>query len=103
MAVVRSTSKADRRIAEAARWWWENRSAAPELFVREFVDATARLSRTPEVGVPHRHRRIPGVRRLLLPRTRYHVYYVYQEERDEVWILSVWSAVRGRRPPLKFP
>jgi plasmid stabilization system protein ParE len=103
MAAVRTTPRADRRIAEAAKWWWDNRSAAPDLFIREFIDATLTLSRTPEIGTPQRHRTISGLRRLLLERTRYHVYYVYRIERDEVWILSVWSALRGRRPPLTFP
>ncbi|HKC83500.1 MAG TPA: hypothetical protein VKD46_05840, partial [bacterium] len=36
------------------------------------------------------------MRRLLLPGTRYHLYYVYDQEASECVILAVWSAVRGR-------
>jgi plasmid stabilization system protein ParE len=85
---------------DAANWWWENRPAAPDLFVREFVEAVARLTRAPNSGTPYPHPRIASVRRLLMRRTKYHVYYVYQPEQDEVWVLSVWRAMRGRGPEL---
>jgi len=35
-------------------------------------------------------------------RTKYHVYYVYLPEHDEVRVLSVWRAMRGRGPALKI-
>jgi hypothetical protein len=43
---------------------------------------------------------VSGVRRLYLPATRYHVYYVHEPELHQVVILAVWSAVRGKGPPL---
>jgi len=58
--------------------------------VVQVVDEDARMA---EGGVP-------GLRRLLLPRSRYHVCYVHDSENDEVAILAVWSAVRGRGPKL---
>jgi plasmid stabilization system protein ParE len=103
MAVVRTTPTADRRILDAANWWWENRTAVPDLFIREFVDAVAKLARAPHVGIPYTYPKVADVRRLLMRRTKYHVYYVYRRERDEVWILSVWRAMRGRGPVLKAP
>ena len=36
------------------------------------------------------------VRRLLLPRTHYHLYSVLEDER--VYVVAVWSAFRGRAP-----
>ncbi len=84
MPVAPTTPSADRRILDAARWWWENRPAAPDLFVREFVEAITKLTRTPRVGTPYTHPRVPNVRRLLMRRTKYHVYYVYLPELDEV-------------------
>ena len=38
------------------------------------------------------------VRRLLLPKTRYHVYYQHVPGSEIVSILSIWGAVRGRAP-----
>jgi hypothetical protein len=41
---------------------------------------------------------IRAVRRLLLRRTHYHVYFVPHAER--VYVVAVWSAFRGRAPKL---
>ena len=103
MAVVRTTPSADRRVVDAASWWWENRPAARDLFVREFVEAVGKLARAPNLDTPYAHPKIANVRRLLMRRTKYHVYYVYQPEQDEVWVLSVWPGMRGRGPKLPGP
>lgn len=97
-AAVRTTPQADASIIEAAAWWRANRAAAPDLFEQELSGAVALLAGAPDVGRRYRHRGIPGLRRLLLPRVRYHVYYVHHPERGEVVVLVVWSAVRGRGP-----
>jgi len=62
--------------------------------VNELAEAFDLLGNTPEIG--HRYPRpgIPGLRRLLLRATRYHVYYVFDGNLDAV--LSLCSAVRGR-------
>ena len=39
-------------------------------------------------------------RRVLLSRTMKHVYYRYSQERDELIVLAVWGAPRGRGPKL---
>lgn len=59
-----------------------------------------KLTRTPWVGTPYAHPGIPNVRRLLMRRTKYHVFYVYRPDHDEVLVLSVWRAMRGRGPEL---
>ena len=41
------------------------------------------------------------VRRLLLPKSRYHLYYEYDADSKELTVLALWGAVRGRRPPLR--
>ncbi len=101
--VVSSTKQADQQALEADAWWQANRSAAPNLFWEELKAAIAMLSDAPDIGRPYRYRPVPGVRRLLMPRSRYHVYYVHRQEAQVVVVLSVWSAVRGRRPPLVSP
>jgi len=81
--------------------WRSNRADAPDLFDEEYSKALELLERYPDIG--KRRRRVPGLRVLLLRETRYHVYYVHDTEAEEVIVLAVWSAVRGRRPPLKRP
>lgn len=78
--------------------WWQQNAGAPDLFRNELAHMFALLASTPQMGVPYRRRRIPGLRRVLLRSTRYHVYYVFDGSR--VIVLSVWSAVRRRGPRL---
>ncbi len=79
-------------------WWQRERSNAPDLFLEEFGAALERLATAPSSGTAYAggHRR--DLRRLLLPRTRYHVYYV--AERNRVAVMAVWHATRGTGPRL---
>jgi plasmid stabilization system protein ParE len=73
-----------------------------DLFTEELAAAFRLLSAAPAVGRRYEARSIPGLRRMMLPSTRYHVYYVHDPERAEVKVLAVWSA-RGTAPPLPEP
>lgn len=90
---------AARQIEEANVWWRENRPAAPDFLARELARAFARLEQQPEVGRPFPRPGFPGLRVLLLPRTRYHVYY--DQPGGELVVRAFWSAVRGRRVRLR--
>ena len=78
--------------------WWREQTSAPMLFRDELAHMVTLLASSPQMGVAYRRRGIPGLRRVLLRATRYHVYYVF----DGSWVvvLSVWGAVRRRGPPL---
>jgi len=65
--------------------------------------AELQAAESPQTGRRVKGRRIRGLRRLLLPVTRYHVYYVYRPELAKVVMLSIWSAHRGRGPRLRAP
>ena len=43
------------------------------------------------------------MRRLLLEKTRCHLYYVVVEREDLVRIVAVWGAMRGANPSLIEP
>jgi plasmid stabilization system protein ParE len=94
------------RSAEQARvvnnWWRENRPAAPSLFADELGEALRLLKYAPSTGEPFGHWIEYGVRRLLLPRTRYHVYYVFERATAVVQVLAIWSSLRGKPPSLGF-
>jgi plasmid stabilization system protein ParE len=102
-ARVWTAPQADAQAHEAREWWKQNRPAAPDLFARELAHALALLADTPDIGLRYRPARIPGLRRLFLPATRYHLYYVHDTAKSEVMVLAIWSATRGRRPPLRRP
>jgi plasmid stabilization system protein ParE len=87
---------------ERLRSWWEaNRLAAPHLFDEEFVAAVRQLETAPSTGVVYPHPRVSDeIRRLLMPRSRHHVYYTVDDAASLVWIVAVWHASRGQGPPL---
>ncbi|WP_224371407.1 type II toxin-antitoxin system RelE/ParE family toxin [Hyalangium versicolor] len=98
---VQFTPRAEAQVSEAALWWRANRLAAPSLFEEELAMALQLLGALPDIGRRYTHPRISGVRRLLMPRIRYHLYYVHDERGRVVIILSLWSSVRGRGPQLR--
>ncbi len=82
-----------RRIDE---WWSQNRPAAQNLFAEELKAAFERIGERPGSGTPYP---LPGHEesmRVLLRSTRYHVYYEF--DAGAVYVITVWSAVRGRDP-----
>lgn len=79
-------------------WWRENRPKSPELFFDELGAAFALLAQAPEAGPRYQSTEIPGLRRVMLRRTRYHLYYVYDAAAERVTVLAVWSALKGRTP-----
>jgi plasmid stabilization system protein ParE len=87
-------AKAD--VARIDAWWRANRMAAPDLFAAELERVILALADNPALGLHYEPR--PRVRRMLLRRTRYHLYFV--EEVERVLVVAVWSAYRGRGPSL---
>jgi plasmid stabilization system protein ParE len=88
-----------REAERHARWWRENRPAARTLFEEELRAALEQIRTIPNLGSTYRA--MPGLehRRVLMPKTAYHVYYRIVRP-NLVRIVSVWSAVRGREPKL---
>ena len=68
------------QIAAAHKWWQANRLASPFLFAQEIAFVVARLRDDERAGTLYPSRSVPGVRRVLCSRTRYHVYYIVDDE-----------------------
>lgn len=94
------SKRALRQIEKVARWWSEHRSAAPSRFLDELAAAERLLRGHPEAGIAYATHRAGIVRRILLGGTKYHLYYRYRADHDELLVLSVWGAVRERGPKL---
>ena len=99
------TQTAREQIDEVDAWWLKNRPAAPDLFADELAAALALLTESPRGGVSYAHPRASGVRRLLLFRCRYHVYYIVEAAPegpdDVVTVVALWHTQRGSGPPLR--
>lgn len=93
---VELSDEAQVQVQRIDAWWRENRPAASDLFADELEQALRALEGAPGLGVRYEPR--PGVRRLLLRQTHYHLYFL--EEQERVHVLAVWSAFRGRGPGL---
>ena len=98
---VRLEEQAVAQIAAAHKWWQANRLASPFLFAQEIAFVVARLRDDERAGTLYPSRSVPGVRRVLCSRTRYHVYYIVDDELNAAVILAVWCGTRGRGPKLK--
>jgi plasmid stabilization system protein ParE len=94
---VELSQEADGQAREIDAWWRENRHAAADLFTEELDRALFTLGEMPTLGTTYQAG-ARAVKRLLLPRTHYHLYFVQETER--VYVLAVWSAFRGRAPKL---
>jgi plasmid stabilization system protein ParE len=92
--------RAQRQILAAAKWWAENRPAAPALLREELESAYALIASLPFAGEAVPHSRIVGLRRVLLSRTQYHVYYVAPNDEGVIAVLALWHTSRGKGPPL---
>ncbi len=96
-------AEAEQQLKSIDRWWLANRQAAPDLFLDELAQAIDLLSEFPDIGSPFKRTDRPGIRRLLLRRSRYWVYYFHERGRSVVFILAIWSTFRGSDPPLPEP
>jgi plasmid stabilization system protein ParE len=91
--------EAQERFESEDRWWREHRDAK-ELFATEFEEALRQIVSAPGIGQRYRRRRGRLIQRVLMKKTRCHVYYVHDVERDVVEIHSIWGARRRRGPAL---
>jgi plasmid stabilization system protein ParE len=88
------------QAAAVQAWWLENRPAASALFEDELGAAIADLQCGRVLGVVYGTIRSAQVFRVLLPRSRYHVYYRFGASGGAVEIVAVWHTSRGRAPSL---
>ncbi len=91
--------EAQRRFEAEDAWWRANRDAK-DLFAEEFAAALGRLSALPEAGQHYRISRGRLIQRVLMGKTRCHVYYFFDSEQDLVEVHTIWGARRGRGPRL---
>jgi len=97
----RFTPEAVKQAAAVDAWWRENRKSSPELFAVELNAAMELITRAPASGQRYPSDVLEGIRRVVMQRTRFHVYYVVRDE--GIVIVAVWSAVRGHGPVITPP
>ena len=91
--------EAQEHLTEVVRGVKAERRGDLSLLRRELQSAAAMLTELPAAGSPYLLARQAGVRRLLLRKSRYHLYYRVDREQEKIQILALWHTSR-RRPPL---
>jgi len=98
---VRFTPEARIAVRERRAWWEQHRDKAPKLFVEELAATVAKLrSGADKERQQYAARGGRIVWRILMPKTRAHVYYRLDEVAGEVEVGLVWNAVAGADPAL---
>lgn len=96
---VEFTRRASAHTEAANLWWRQNRRQAPEALHEELERAVQLIALQPEVGATARNTKLSGVRRVLLSRVRYHLYYrVVDGPPRLVEVLALWHTSRGSGP-----
>jgi plasmid stabilization system protein ParE len=98
---VRLLPKAKAELEIIERWWALHRKEHPDLVSEELAEAADTLATAPDAGLEYSPRLRPGMRRIMLPRSRYHLYYRVLREERSVEIVAVWFAGRAKGPPLR--
>ena len=103
MTSVAIVDVAEAQLLEIVEWWETNRRAAPDLVLEEFERCVTLLESTPDVGTGFHRTPIPGVRRLVMRKTRHFVYYIHDAPRAVVYIIGVWGTPKAGDPVLRDP
>jgi hypothetical protein len=73
---------------------------APALFIDELERTFWHICHVHDAGVRWPTARRPTLRRVLMPRSGNHVYFLVDEPTATVHVLAVWGAPRGTTPKL---
>ena len=93
-------SKRASRAADRIDARWRESADDPGIFAREFLEAVERLETTLGVGASFPTPRRPSLKRLLLPKSRCHIYFEIDDTKQTIQILRIWDGRREHAPKL---
>lgn len=103
MTTVVVVDEAERQLHDIVAWWAKHRPAAAGLVATEFERCVGLLAVAPDAGPRFLRAPLPGVRRLVMKRTRHVVYYLHDRANEAVYVIAVWGAPKGGDPILTDP
>jgi hypothetical protein len=96
---VELSTRAQRAITRIdARW--RKRADPPELFFEEMPEVVEHLETVSNPGTPCPTNRRPQLKRILMEKTKCHLYFVSDERKQRIDVLHVWDGRRERLPAL---
>jgi hypothetical protein len=93
-------SKRAQRSIERIDTRWRKSADYPDLFRAEMDELIEHLETVSNPGTPCKSQRRPGLKRMLLEKTKCHVYFVVNERRQWLEVLDVWDGRREQPPKL---
>ncbi len=90
-------SKRAARVVERIDERWRQNADYPGIFAREFLEAVELLE-TSGAGAPFPTAKHPALKRLLLRKSRCHIYFEVDDVMQTIQILHVWDGRRERAP-----
>jgi plasmid stabilization system protein ParE len=97
---LRVAEVAQRQIARIEKYWFDQRPDAETLFADELTATFHAITTIRYAGSRWPTTRRPELRRILMPRSMNHLYFVVDIAGDTVRVLAVWGARKGRTPRL---
>ena len=79
---------------------WRRHADYPNIFIDEMVAAVEHLETVAHPGTPCHSRMRPGLRRMVLEKTKCHLYFAVNERKHQIELLQVWDGRRERPPKL---
>ena len=92
-------SKRAARAADRIDARWRQHADHPGIFASEFLEAIELLETTGTPGSPFPTVKHPALKRLLLRKSRCHIYFEIDEANQTIQILHIWD---GRREAPKL-
>lgn len=93
-------SKRAARAAERIDAQWREHADDRDIFATELLAAVERLESVTTPGSPFPTAKRPALRRLLMPKSRCHIYFEIDDVNQVIQILHIWDGRRGRAPKL---
>lgn len=103
MIAIVIVDEAEQQLRAIDTWWREHRLLAPDMVVGELERCLTVLAAAPDAGPRFMRSTVPGVRRILMKRTRHHVYYLHDEANAIVYIIAIWGTPKQGDPLLRDP
>lgn len=96
---TRLADPAKKTAREMNAWWKKHRQKAPRLFAEELRSIRQRIGDKPDLGQVYTIMRGGVVvRRVLMDKTRTHVFYEVMENERMIMIVALWGATKESGP-----
>ncbi len=79
---------------------WHQNADDRGIFAREFLEAIELLETRRGPGAPFPTAKHPSLRRLLLRKSRCHIYFEIDDAKQAIQILRIWDGRRERAPKI---